>query len=271
MNSSRSPRRKFSNAALLVVGLLCSAAAPAFAQQAQSLPAPMPQAVQQQPASDAVDPMAARSVAEPSQVVLPPDASLGEASERVKAMATEADQALDRLIDGALANDGDKTKVGEMGDSNVRIQQLESKLQEAKLVAEYWETVNGKDHRADEKVKALEAEKADMLKELATLREQAFKASAERSVRGRDPDPVVAEITGAAGRISAKILIPYMGETVAHVGDQLPSGHKVVAIAASGVRVVRADGTQAVLGFGTSVPAVRPVSAGAGLPVQVSQ
>jgi hypothetical protein len=209
---------------------------------------------------------------QPSAAVLPPDASLGEANERVKAMASEADQLLDRLVDGALSNEAGKTTVEEMGASDIRIQHLEKKLEEAKLVAEYWETVSGKDHRADEKIKTLETEKADMQSELTRLREQVSKAAVERRRTMDDPDPVVAEITGAAGSIKAKILIPYVGEVIARPGQTLANGQKVTSISASGVKVQKADGSSVVLSFGTSVPKTRPQSlTGAGATTMVSQ
>jgi hypothetical protein len=62
-----------------------------------------------------------------------------------------------------------------------------------------------------------------------------------------------------------------MGEISAKRGDILPNGQRVVSISSSGVTVARQDGTPVVLGFGKSVPAVRPVSAGAGVPMPVSQ
>jgi Type IV pilus biogenesis. len=266
MNSSRSPRRT-RNAVVALAALLSSVAASAVAQE---IPAPpLPNSVvemNRNPEGDGPIEIA------PPAPVLPADASLGEASERVKAMASEADALLDRLVDGALSNEAGKTTVDEMSASTVRIMQLEKKLAEAKLVAEYWETVSGKDHRADEKIKALEAEKADMMSELARLRQQVSKDASERRRITADPDPVVAEITGAAGSIKAKILIPYMGEVIARPGDTLPNGQKITGMSVSGVKVLRADGSSALLGFGTSVPKTRPTPfAGAGATAVVSQ
>ncbi|NTF17253.1 hypothetical protein G6L37_02255 [Agrobacterium rubi] len=266
MNSFRSPRRT-RKAVLVLAALLSSVAANAVAQE---VPAPpRPDVVQQN-----LNPEGNAGIVQPAapSIAIPADASLGEANERVKAMSSEADQLLDRLVDGALSNEADKTTVHEMEGSSLRIMQLENKLAEAKLVAEYWETVSGKDHRADEKIKALEAEKADMLAELTRLREQATKTANERRKVMSDPDPVVAEITGAAGSIKAKILIPYMGEIIARPGDMLPNGQKVIGISVTGVKVQRVDGTPALLGFGTTVPSTRPVPfAGAGATVSVSQ
>jgi polyhydroxyalkanoate synthesis regulator phasin len=267
MNSSRSPKRT-RNAVAVLAALLSSVAASAVAQE---IPAP-PALSAQQVRDAAINPALAPTGGQAPAAALPPDASLGEANERVKAMSSEADQMLDRLVDGALTNEAGKTTVEEMSASDLRIMHIEKKLQEAKLVAEYWETVSGKDHRADEKIKALEAEKADMQNELTRLREQASKLAVERRRVTADPDPVVAEITGAAGSIKAKILIPYMGEVIARPGDTLPNGQKITGISATGVKILKADGSSAVLGFGTSVPRSRPLPlAGAGVATMVSQ
>lgn len=269
MNSSRYPRRTRKAVAALAL-LLSSAAAVAVAQE---MPAPPALDTTQRAVLANQNPEGANgSVPAAPSIALPADASLGEANERVKAMSSEADQLLDRLVDGALSNEAGKTTVEEMSGSNIRIMQLEKKLAEAKLVAEYWETVSGKDHRADEKIKGLEEEKAEMLSELTRLREQVSKNAAERRKVQADPDPVVAEITGAAGSVKAKILIPYMGEMIARTGDVLPNGQKVTGISNTGVKVQRKDGSAALLGFGTSVPSTRPASsAGAGAGAALSQ
>lgn len=255
MNRFRSPRKSVNLAAALAV-LLCSTAG-AFAQDA---------AIKLRDGQRPGDPVV--SVPELS---IPADASLGESNARVKALASEADQGLDRLVEGAITSEGNKANVDETAKSKERLMLLEQKLAEAKVAVEYWETVNGKDHRADEKIKALEAEKSGMEKELSDLRQQLSKAVTERKAIPTDPDPVVADITGAAGSVKAKILIPYMGEISAKRGDVLPNGQKVISITSSGVTVARQDGTPVVLGFGKTVPAVRPVSAGAGAAMVVSQ
>jgi type IV pilus biogenesis protein PilP len=255
MNRFRSPRKSVNLAAALAV-LLCSTTS-AFAQDA---------ALKLRDGKQPGDPV----VAVP-ELSIPADASLGESNARVKALATEADQGLDRLVEGAITSEGNKANVDETAKSKERVMLLQQKLEEAKVAVEYWETVNGKDHRADEKIKSLEAEKTGMEKELSDLRQQLSKAVTQRRSGPTDPDPVVADITGAAGSVKAKILIPYMGEISAKRGDILPNGQRVVSISSSGVTVARQDGTPVVLGFGKSVPAVRPVSAGAGVPMPVSQ
>ena len=119
---------------------------------------------------------------------------------------------------------------------------------------------------------ALEAEKADMQSELTRLRDQVSRNAVERRKLTADPDPVVAEITGAAGSIKAKILIPYMGEVIARPGETLPNGQKIVGMSGAGVKVQKADGTSVTLGFGTEVPRTRPLPlAGAGATTVVSQ
>jgi type IV pilus biogenesis protein PilP len=285
MNSSRSPKRTRNTVSVLAALLLSSVAASAVAQEiAPPAPLQLPAATIDAPAppapggaaavraghdAQAVDTPSTEAVSTPA---VPVGASLGEANERVKQMSSEADQLLDRLVDGALSNEADKTTVDEMNVSNMRIMQLEKKLEEAKLVAEYWETVSGKDHRADEKIKTLETEKTDMQAELTRLRADAAKSATANHRFVTDPDPVVAEITGAAGSVKAKILIPYMGQIIARTGDVLPNGQKVTSISAAGVKVLRADGTVVTLGFGTSVPSTRPPQpAGAGVTAVVSQ
>mgnify|MGYP001499116931 CR=1 FL=1 len=270
MNSSRS--LKSTRKAVAVLAALLSTVATGAVAQELTLPAAnsAEQVIQQN-----LDPQETGqglgTVAAP--IELPKNASLGDANERVKAMAAEANERLDRLVDGALSNEAGKSTVEEMSSSQLRIMQLEKKLEEAKLVAEYWETVNGKDHRAEEKIKDLELEKSDMQRELSRLREMVSKHAAERSKATPDPDPVVAEITGAAGSFRAKILIPYMGEVKdATAGETLPNGQKITSISGRGVKVTRADGSTVMLGFGTEVPLARPQhSAGVGVPPSVSQ
>lgn len=254
MNRFRSQRKSVNLAAALAV-LMCSTGG-AFAQDALNL-------------RDGKQP--GGPVVTVPELSIPAGASLGESNARVKALATEADQGLDRLVEGAISNESSKATVDETAQSNERLMLLQQKLAEAKVAVEYWETVNGKDHRADEKIKALEAEKTGMEKELSELRQQLTRSVTDKRGAPSDPDPVVADITGAAGSIKAKILIPYMGEINAKRGDLLPNGQKVVSVTSNGVTVARQDGTPVMLGFGKTVPAVRPVSAGAGAAAAVSQ
>lgn len=268
MNSSRSPKRT-RNAAAAFALLLSSVAGQAFAQQAPAVPPLDANRVIEANTNPEVP-----GIAPPRAPVapLPIDVTLGEANERVKAMSSEADQALDAIVGDALSSDRGSQTVEDLAKVGDRILLLEKKLEEAKLAVDLRETVLGKDQRADEKIKDLETEKADMLAELTKLREQVSKQAMETRRTGSDPDPVVAEITGAAGSVKAKILIPYLGEVMATVGDVLPNGQKIASISTDGVKVRRTDGSLVTLGFGTQVPSTRPASfAGAGVAGQQSQ
>lgn len=264
MNSFRHLKRSI-NAAVAVAALLSTVAViPARAQEdvpANAMELRDIQAQQNQRAATPAVP----------DITLPAGATLGEANERVKAMASEADQGLDRLVEGALSSEENKTTTDDLARSSDRIMLLTKKVEEAELAVKYWETVNGKDHRADEKIKVLETEKEDMDRELKALREQISRSVVEKKAAPVDPDPVVAEITGSAGSMRAKILIPYMGEIMASRGEVLPNGQKITQISGQGVTVTRIDGSSTRLGFGTSVAKSRPMPAGAGAMSSVSR
>lgn len=265
MNSFRHLRKSINAAAACAVLLSTVAVLPASAQEAAPL-----NAVEMRNGQEAENQRRVVAPEMPS-VALPEDASLGEANARVKALASEADEGLDRLVEGALSSEQGKTAVSDWAASNDRIMLLDSKVREAELAVKYWETVKGKDHRAEEKIKDLETVNADMDKELKALREQVSRAVTEKKSVAVDPDPVVAEITGAAGTMRAKVLIPYMGEVMASRGDTLPNGQKITKISAQGVTVIRIDGSSALLGFGNTVAKTRPLSAGAGLAATLSR
>ena len=79
----------------------------------------------------------------------------------------------------------------------------------------------------------------------------------EQTLSSNEQLPVVAEIVGVSGELTAKILVPYFGEVTAHVGTMLPNGMKISLITLTAVFVTKNDKTQQ-LPFGNKVPAIKP-------------
>lgn len=184
-------------------------------------------------------------------VTLPQGASIDGAQEKVRTMATEAGRSLEDLI-GSAVTPSTAAEVGEIAARKRRIMVLQDQLEEAKLAKELWIELNGEqDNEANsEEVDRLYAEKAALEAELIRLQDA-------QNGPATDPDPVVAEITGAAGSMRAKVLVPYMGEFMVERGTTLPNGMKVTAISKTGVVVNTEAGARKTLAFGTSVPRAR--------------
>ena len=228
--------RYLSSASLLAVVL--AAAVPAAAQNA---PLTLPGDVQAAPRPP---------------VSLPDGATLGGSQEAVRNMATEAGRNLDELI-GQSLTPREEAHVGELAERQRRIQALTSQVEEAKLARELWVLLNGEDSSKDEEIENLQAER-DMLEaevEFLKQQQQITQTTAPRV----DPDPVVAEIVGSGGSVTATVLVPYAGRYQVRRGSELPNGMKVTSISPSGVTVTTQSGGTKTLGFGTSVPSVRAV------------
>lgn len=242
----RTPSASKAAAALAAALAAATLAMPASAQQ-QDAPVflnipdtdlPPPEGIQQSP-----------------RTAMPAGASISDAQERVRGMAAEAGRSLEELL-GTAVTPRIEAEVGEMAERQRRIMLLEHQLKEAKLARELWTELNGEEDSkaSQEEIERLHAEKASLEAEVVRLTAM----QVQRQVS--DPDPVVAEITGAAGSMRAKVLVPYMGEFIVEPGSSLPNGMKVVGISKAGVKVSK-DGSSRMLAFGSSVPRVRAVSA----------
>lgn len=245
MNSFRYRRTQSAGRGLAALAAVLAAA---------TLASPAPAQQQKAPAFLNVETTPLPQQAEPApRAPLPDGASVSDAQEKVRAMAAEAGRSLDELL-GAAVTPRIEAEVGELAERQRRIMLLEYQLKEAKLARELWEEMNGDEETraSQEEIERLHAEKASLEAELVRLTTM----QAQRPFN--DPDPVVAEITGAAGRMRAKVLVPYMGEFVVEPGFSLPNGMKVEGISKAGVKVSK-DGSSRMLAFGNSVPRVRMV------------
>lgn len=240
MNSFRCLRRMQTKAA--AAAILAALALPAYAQQA---PADMPVPGQ------LVLPGAEEPA--PPPVALPKGASIDGAQDKVRNLASEAGKSLDDLV-GSAMTPRSKAEVGELANRQRRLMDLEYQLKEAKLAKELWVELNGDDSKEkDEEISRLQGEKESLQAEIVRL------SSAQMStVKVADPDPVVAEITGAGGTMRAKVLVPYSGEFMVERGTTLPNGMKVLGVSKEGVTVAAGE-VRKTLAFGSAVPRSRPV------------
>jgi len=244
MNSFRYRRTQSATRAATALAVALAAATLATAASAQQQDAPVFLNLDSAPALP-------QQAAPAPRAPMPEGASIGDAQEKVRDMAAQAGRSLDELIGGAVTP-RTAAEIGEMAARQRRIQMLEDQLKEAKLARELWEELNGDEdtNASKEEIERLHAEKASLEAELIRL------SSQQAQTQVRDPDPVVAEITGAAGSMRAKVLVPYMGEFLVEPGSSLPNGMKVEGISKAGVKVTK-DGTSRTLAFGTAVPRVR--------------
>lgn len=238
MNSFHYRKNLASKAAFAVLLASVTLALPAYAQEVG-------------PAPDIALPAADGKTPQKPVVVLPAGATIDGAKDKVRSMATEAGRSLDELI-GSAVTPRTETEVGEIAARQRRIMVLEDQVREAKLAKELWVEVNGKDEQKNsEEIDRLQAEKTSLQAEIVRL------TAAQIAKPAKDPDPVVSEVTGAAGSMKAKVLVPYMGEFMAERGTSLPNGMKVADISKNGVTVTD-GGVRKVLAFGTVVPRNRP-------------
>lgn len=242
MNSFRCRRKMQSKVA--AAAILSALALPAFAQ---SGPAP---AGAPAPAQLSLP----EAGAQPAPMALPQGASIEGAQDKVRSMATEAGKSLDQLV-GTAITPRIAAEVGGLADRQRRLMDLEYQLKEAKLAKELWVELNGDDaKKKDEEIARLQGEKDSLQAEIVRLSAQQVTAA-----RAADPDPVVAEITGAGGTMRAKVLVPYSGEFMVERGTTLPNGMRVVSVTKEGVTVAMGD-LRKVLAFGNAVPRSRPVA-----------
>lgn len=180
-------------------------------------------------------------------VALPDGATIGGAKSKVQTLVRDAERSLNDLIGTPLDAKTD-LEVSEMSAKKRRIMLLELDLKEAKLAKELWLEVNAEEAEESAEFKALEKKNADLEKALSEAKSQ--------SASQNSPSPVIKEIVGSKGALSAVILVPYSGKVRADVGTILPNGMKVISISSAGVRV-DANGTPKDLAFGSNVPMVR--------------
>lgn len=242
MNSFRCLRKLQTNAA--AAAILAALALPAHAQQA---PAPAP-AELTLPGADEKAP--------PPPVALPKGASIDGAQDKVRGLAAEAGKSLEDLV-GSAMTPRSKAEVGELANRQRRLMDLEYQLKEAKLAKQLWVEINGDDSKEkDSEISRLQGEKESLQAEIIRLTSMQMQSTA----RTADPDPVVAEITGAGGSMRAKVLVPYSGEFMVERGTVLPNGMKVVSVGKDGVTVMSGD-VRKPLAFGSAVPRSRPSAA----------
>jgi len=249
MNSFRCLRKMQTKVA--AAAILAALALPAYAQQA---PADMPAPAQ------LVLPGADEPA--PPPVALPKGASIDGAQDKVRNLASEAGKSLEDLVGNAMTPRS-KAEVGELANRQRRLMDLEYQLKEAKLAKELWVELNGDDSKEkDEEINRLQGEKESLQAEIVRL----SSAQMSSSVKIADPDPVVAEITGAGGMMRAKVLVPYSGEFMVERGTTLPNGMKVLGVSKEGVTVAVGE-VRKTLAFGSAVPRSRPVISTGAAPV----
>ncbi|MTH97583.1 type IV pilus biogenesis protein PilP [Roseibium sp. RKSG952] len=188
---------------------------------------------------------------QPAIAPLPSGLTAGEVGKTARDLSAEASDLLKNFSKGSLAP-AEATDIEEISRQKREIQRLEHELKKVELNAEIYEILNPNQTENDARVEDLENEVERLQAELIAAEE------APIVIEQKDPPPVVSEVLGAAGRMEAKILVPYMGEVIARHGTVLPNGMKVTSITSSGVRVM--DGDKSLpLAFGTKVPSVRPM------------
>lgn len=230
---------------------------PAVAQEI-NLPAPSASAGAPSTLQDMINDGADKPVQNVKEQGLPEGATVGDAQERNKALAAEAGRKLDALIGTQLGDKRESNDAATMAARQRQLMEMQYQLDLAKVSKELWKTLNGEETANENKIKELEAKLSELNAQNEALKTRASALAAASPLGNADPDPVVAAISGAGGKMEAKILVPYVGEIYARVGDTLPNGQKVTSISPSGVKVWRND-IEKVLAFGTSVPRTRPV------------
>jgi len=247
MNSYHSRKTPFGVKAVLAVLLASCPVSWASAQEAGSvdgmlLPADVPG--QAAPAA-------------PPEFKLPEGASVGDADDKIKQLSSEGAQSLRDLVGSAVSN------VREMNDNDARSQDmreinaLQMQLDKAKLAKELYKTINGDSDKTKAELDMVKAERDQLSIQVKSLEEQLVSTSKQlqsQAVAPQQPNPVIVRISGAGGSLSAKLLVPYYGETTVRRGDVLANGQTVTSITSNGVSVSR-DGETAKLAFGTAVPA----------------
>ncbi|MBY3433458.1 hypothetical protein HFN89_04790 [Rhizobium laguerreae] len=190
---------------------------------------------------------------------LPEGASLGDANEKIKKLSSEGGKSLKELVGASVDNARENVDVEARSGDKREIEALKNQVEKAKLAKELYQVINGEDDKNKAELESVTAERDELSVQVKTLEEQLVETSKQVQTQARpggDPNPVIVSITGAAGNLNARLLVPYYGETTVHKGDVLANGQTVSSISPSSVTVSK-DGETSKLGFGTSVPSAR--------------
>ena len=249
MNRNHSRKTPLSVKAALAVILASSVFSVAHAQEVAPLEAAPPL---QMPGQGAMQPAA-------PAFKLPDGASVGDADSKIKKLSAEGAQSLKDLQGAAVSNEREMNDVESRSKDLREIQSLTMQVEKAKLAKDLYQIINGDDDKNKEELDSVKVERDELSVQVKSLEEQLIATNKQlqaSAVKPKDPNPVVVSVVGSAGNLSAKILVPFYGETTARTGDVLANGQKVTSIGPNGVTVSK-DGETAKLAFGTSVPASR--------------
>jgi len=225
----------------------------ASAQNSPSGPAPVNPLAQSHGPSAANNFFAAgrQKASEAPEITLPEGATIGDAADRVRAIAVEASKSLDDLT-GNTVTPREQAEIDAIAERKRRVMILEEQLKEVKLAKQIWHELHGKEGSDDTEVKRLQDEKARLEDQIRQMEQNPASAASDVPAI-----PVVSQINGAGRSAVAVILTPYAGVTSAKVGTVLPNGMRVTSIDANGVTVDH-GGDLKTLPFGASVPRFRP-------------
>jgi type IV pilus biogenesis protein PilP len=207
------------------------------------------------PATGNVAPAAA-PVAAPSYK-LPEGASVGDAADKIKKLSSQGAQSLKELQGNAVSNEREMNDVEARSKDLREIQMLEMQVKKAELAKDLYKIINGDEDKNAAELESVKTERDELSVQVKALEEQLATTSKQLQSQvsaASEPNPVIVSITGAAGRLNAKLLVPYYGETTVGPGDTLANGQTVTSIGPNGVSVSK-DGKTSKLAFGTSVPA----------------
>ncbi|MDW9479058.1 hypothetical protein GOB57_10320 [Sinorhizobium meliloti] len=186
---------------------------------------------------------------------LPEGASVGDANEKIKKLSSDGAKSLQELVGASIDNQRENVDVEARSGDKREIEALKVQVEKAKLAKELYQIINGDEDKNQAELETVKAERDELSVQVKSLEEQLAETSKQAQSRSQDePNPVIVSVTGSAGNLSAKLLVPYYGEANVRKGDVLANGQTVASITPNGVTVVK-DGQAAKLGFGTSVPA----------------
>nr|WP_250807637.1 hypothetical protein [Neorhizobium tomejilense] len=188
---------------------------------------------------------------------LPEGANIGDANDKIKKLSSQGAQSLKELQGNAVSNKREMNDIETRSKDLREIQQLEMLVKKAELSKELYKVINGDEDKNKEELETVKTERDELSIQVKSLEEQLVATNKQlqtQTTAPKDPNPVIVSIVGASGKLSAKLLVPYYGETTVAPGDVLANGQTVTSVTANGVTVSK-DGESAKLSFGTSVPA----------------
>lgn len=190
---------------------------------------------------------------------LPEGASVGDANDKIKKLSSDGAKSLQDLVGSAIDNQRENVDVEARSGDKREIEALKTQVEKAKLAKELYQIINGDEDKNKAELETVKAERDELSVQVKSLEEQLVETSKQiqtDAVNRDEPNPVIVSVTGSAGNLTAKVLVPYYGEATVRKGDILANGQTVASITPNGVTVVK-DGETSKLGFGTSVPASR--------------